>query len=200
MYVSMQGNLLINFKSFHSKEKDNSSLNLLLLHFRVSPLQVLLPSCYTGDISCAFSWNGISDIVSKIAFFQGYFEKQKYSRIPLLQSKPGQWWYAVSRKYIRCHDSSFQCSMQSTNLQGSAFSSWVSKGLTFVLHFSHVYNQLLQGTIYEFKVRPTFSALSNPIDQWFNKVHCTAFLSKCQRPTHTSLRLFVHIQLSSTPM
>lgn len=38
----MKGNLLINFKSFHSEEKDSSSLTLLLLHFQVSPLQVLL--------------------------------------------------------------------------------------------------------------------------------------------------------------
>lgn len=64
-----------------------------------------------------------------------------------------------------CPHSSFQCGTQSTNLQGSASTSGVSKGLTFVLHFGQVCDQLFQGVIHEFKVKPIFSALSNLIDQ-----------------------------------
>jgi len=87
----MQGNLLINFKSFHSKEKDNRNLNLLLLHFQVSALQVLLPTYIMLVTSVLPSAEmPYQTLFPKSWFFQGYFEKQKYSRIARLQSKPGQ--------------------------------------------------------------------------------------------------------------
>lgn len=42
--VGMQAHLWINFKSFHSKEKDNQSCNLLLLPFPSASSQVVLPA------------------------------------------------------------------------------------------------------------------------------------------------------------
>lgn len=131
VYESMQWDLQLHFKSFHSRERQQHP----------EPA-TSAPSCVSSASSAPHTifgwWHHLHlrlrwpiRLCPKLSFFKA--EKQNHNGIPHLDNDDVQ----CCRKCFRCHNSSFPCWMGSTNLQGSVFPSGVSKDLTVALCFHH---------------------------------------------------------------
>lgn len=162
LYISTQGNFLIHFNSFHSK--DANSLILLLLHFQVSLLQVLFHTCIMLVTPVLPS--------AEMAYRTLFPKSWVFSRL---------FWDAETQQNLQS-----QLDNDDTPRTGNpsdvtiphfhvAYRALTCKGQHFLLewakvlrlYFNRMYSQLLQDTADEFRVRSTFSAVRNPIDRWF---------------------------------